>query len=523
MNEEITSKLLSYQLPHMLQLQESLTINDCILDASDTGTGKTYTALALCKSMKRKPFIICPKSVIPSWLAVAKHFSMDIFGIANYELLKSCKYYTNDLEKVVCPYMDKVRVPVDSVKKGKKPPKKAIKEDFIFQLPHDTMVIFDEAHRCKNYKTVTSRLLLSIKNTKCKILLLSATITDKIPCFKPFGVVFGFYDDVKKFNVWMRRKIKMNSVRYRDSTMSDDEIKLEIIHDNIFPNRGSRMKISELGPLFPKNQVTSQEYLCKDYDKVQKNYDIINEALEDLKNKKMKSHALGKIVRARQKIEMYKVPIFLDLAEEALNNNYSLVIFVNYIETMNMLAHHLKADCLIHGGQNMDERQSCIDDFQSNRRKIIICIMQAGGVGISLHDIHGGHPRMSLISPTWSGQDIKQALGRIHRAGSKSPAMQRIVYCAKTYETKLCTIINDKIRNIDAINDRDMLGPQFDKEEYVEIAEDVDHGDNVVKNDDNGANTKTYNKSKKKFTKKVIKSGKSKKKDEELLHIVKVD
>lgn len=513
MDPAITDKLISYQLPHMLQLKESMGLNTCILDASDTGTGKTYTALALCKSMNKKPFVICPKSVIPSWLSVAKHFDMDIFGIANYELLKGCKYYTPDLEKVKCPYMDKIKQPGSENK-----PKKEIKYYFKFYLPSDVMVIFDEAHRCKNYATVTSKLLLSIKDTGCKILLLSATITDKLICFKPFGVIFGFYENVKMHNVWMRRQVKMHTLKYKNKKpgLGEEAIKLDIIHDSIFPNRGSRMKISELGDLFPNNQIISQSYLCKDYDKVQENYDIINEALEDLKNQELRSEALGKIIKARQKIEMYKVPIFIDLAEEALDNKYSVVFFVNYVETMNTLAHHLKTDCLIHGGQNMEERQSCIDDFQANRRNVLIAIMQAGGVGISLHDIHGGHPRMSLISPTWTGQDIKQALGRIHRAGSKSPALQKIIYCAKTYEDALCKIISKKINTISAINDGDMLGPTFDKEEYIEIAENVDHasthGPNAntdTKTDTSTVSIKTdtskkiLKKSKKTFSKKV--------------------
>ena len=68
---------------------------------------------------------------------------------------------------------------------------------------------------------------------------------------------------------------------------------------------------------------------------------------------------------------------------------------------------------------------------------------------------------MSLISPTWSGQDIKQALGRIHRAKSQSPAIQKIVYCARTYEDKLSEIIDEKIKNIDGINDRDLMGNKF--------------------------------------------------------------
>ena len=44
------------------------------------------------------------------------------------------------------------------------------------------------------------------------------------------------------------------------------------------------------------------------------------------------------------------------------------------------------------------------------------------------------HPRMSIISPSWSGQEMRQTLGRIHRAGSKTPAIQKIVYVAQTYE-----------------------------------------------------------------------------------------
>ncbi len=94
-----------------------------------------------------------------------------------------------------------------------------------------------------------------------------------------------------------------------------------------------------------------------------------------------------------------------------------------------------------------------IEQFQQNKKNIIIVMIQAGGVGISLHDIHGGHPRMSIISPPWSGQDLKQALGRIHRAGSKTPAIQKIVYVAKTYEEQMCQIIKTKLTNIDALND----------------------------------------------------------------------
>lgn len=521
----VLEKLLPYQVGHVLQLQEALSANQCVLDASDTGTGKTYCALALCALMNLEPLIICPKSVIPSWISVAKSLGVTIFGIANYELLKGGKYYTSSLEAVDCPFIDKIekkeekeeklhklKKKVEKISKltkkdtndteknkveikeenekqnsdkkvddtdkdtssdnnAKKKKSKSNKVEFLFQFPKNVIVIFDEAHRCKNFKTLTSRMLIGASEAGNKVVLLSATITDKIQCFKPFGVVFNLYNDVKNFNIWVRRQINMRKADKDFCDLDNDSMKLKLIHDTIFPKKGSRLKISELGGLFPENQVVAKCYHSDNTDEITELYNVINQALADLKNKEVMSEGLGKIIRARQKIEMFKIPIIMDLAQEAIDNGQSVAIFVNFKETMYQLALNLETDCLIHGDQGMDERQSCIDDFQSNKRKIIIAIIQAGGVGISLHDIHGGHQRMSIISPTWSGQDLVQCLGRIHRAGAKSPALQRIVFCAGTCEDKICQTIQDKMTNIKAINNGD-ISPVKIKTDDLEIIEE---------------------------------------------------
>ncbi len=74
-------------------------------------------------------------------------------------------------------------------------------------MPRETLVIIDEAHRCKNWKTSTSRLLLALHKNNVKMIMLSATIADKIECFKPFGVIFNFYNEMKKYNKWMKDKL----------------------------------------------------------------------------------------------------------------------------------------------------------------------------------------------------------------------------------------------------------------------------------------------------------------------------
>lgn len=451
------SMLISYQVPHVLQLKESLSVSNCVLDASDTGTGKTYTTIALCWSLKLKPFIICPKSVINTWMDVANKMKVEVLGLSNYEKLKGSKYYTSNFEIAECPYIDKT-----NSKKGK--------EEFIFQLPHDTIIVVDEAHRCKNHKTVNSKMLMAMRESGRKIILLSATITDKIECFRPFGVVFGFYNDVKKYKFWLRNKLQKISV-YEKTEKSEDAIVLKIINESIFPNKGSRMKIKELGDLFPQNQIIAKCYYTDDHEKVNETYDLINKALDDLKIKEKKSTALGQIVRCRMRIEMFKLPIILDQVDDALEAGYSVAIFVNFKDSLNYLVHHIKEDCsTIHGEQSIDERTYNIENFQHNRTKIIISIIQAGGVGISLHDLYG-RPRMSLISPSWSGTDVVQALGRIHRAGSKSPALQRIIYIAKSYEEVICQKLGSKLTILSGINDGDLVGPKIDTEKLKDIGD----------------------------------------------------
>lgn len=509
--------LLSYQTPHLLQIFEAISLTQCVLDGSDTGCGKTYVTIALCYMLGLKPFIICPKSVLSTWKNVSKLMGVEILGLSNYEKLKGGKYYTPNLEVVECPYLDKLIAGEDEIKKSKKvkdglpdtttpntisnkTPNKT-KKDYVFQFPIDTIIVVDEAHKCKNSKSGNSKMLLSLKDSGRKIVLLSATLTDKIECFKPFGVMFGLYDDTKKFKLWIRHKLspkknmkklieKKNNIHTlhdknpknpknpkdpkdpKDQQKpSDDEEILKIIHNSVFPSHGSRMKIKELGPLFPQNQVIAGCYYSEDHCEVDKIYDLINKALADIKIKETRSEGLGEIVRCRMRLEMLKLPIILDIIDEGLESGRSVAIFVNFKDSMMYLQHHLKEECsLIHGDQSIDERSFNIDQFQTNKVKIIIAIIQAGGVGISLHDLYG-RPRMSIISPSWNGIDVVQCLGRIHRAGSKSAALQRIVYIAESYEEKICSLLQSKIAVMSKINDGDLVGEKLAKEHLKEIGE----------------------------------------------------
>jgi superfamily II DNA or RNA helicase len=430
-------------------------------------------------------------------------------------MLKGGKYYTENYENVKCPYMDievqeitnevikkydetkkiidkqDVKKPIDNTKKLENNIKK-YKSTYKFYLPSNTLVIFDEAHRCKNWSSQTSSLLVCLSKSNAKIMMLSATLTDKVDCFKPFGIVLGFYKDLDGYRPWIKSKQIIKKVYFINNNIQDEQSKrLHIIHNAVFPHFGSRLKIAELGDLFPHNNITANAYYLEDHEKVEAIYKEINEELTQLSELEKKSKGLGILIRARMRIEMLKVSLFMDLAQEGIDSNYSVAIFVNYIASLEYLCYHMKVDCIIKGGQSMEERDLMIKNFQDNKKKVIIIMQQAGGVGISLHDIHGGHPRMSIISPSWSGYETRQTLGRIHRAGSKTPAIQKLVYVAQTYEETIAKLIQGKLRTIDALNDGDF---EIDKLKTIELEENQTNQDNKDNKDnkdnqDNQENT----------------------------------
>ena len=73
----------------------------------------------------------------------------------------------------------------------------------------------------------------------------------------------------------------------------------------------------------------------------------------------------------------------------------------------------------------------------------------AGGTGLSLHDINGNRPRVSLICPTFNAKEYVQTLGRIFRNGAKSDSLQKVLVAADSVEETVMTSINSKLKNLE--------------------------------------------------------------------------
>lgn len=480
-------KLFSYQFGNVSNIINIINNNNAVLDASDTGTGKTFTAVVACTELDLKPIIICPKAVISNWKKVCKIFNVKPYFIVNYETLKYGKYYNDKGVRKKCPYInydkdavskeenknkndDKIKIiSQTNFKSGGSFVEKIIEKKNIYtwNIPKKDKIIFvfDEVHRCTNFDTFNGQLLLSAKDTGNPIIILSATLADKHDKIKMFSYILNFIDR----NIVEKQKINFQQyMKIMDNWLNRDITPMVRIHNMLYPDRATRMRIDGI-PEFPETQISAIAYNIDEKNEVeiQKEYENIANLLDELKEKKIKDKAniLVAILRAHQKIELLKIPLFVELARDHRNEGKSVVIFVNFTQTLKTLSQILDTKCLIYGEQTSENRESAINDFQENIEKIIICNIKAGGIGISLHDLYGGHSRISLISPTFSSIDLIQALGRIHRAGAKSKSLQRIIYIANTIEEKIADRLSQKLKDLNNLNngDLDLTNISFDK------------------------------------------------------------
>lgn len=456
-------KLLAYQHAHVIRMIGILLRRRVALDASDTGVGKTYMAASICLEMGKRPIVFCPKSLIYTWREVFEYMGVKVYDIVNYETAKSAKSYrdVNCTLRRPSPYLEKVD-------------DNEIDEPYAYRwMPDDdAIVIFDEVHRCRNPSTNAGKLLRSakqLKDQRIPLLLLSATISEKfedmqLPCFLfdliPRGDQRGAYKEYMR-EARERHRHELPRCPFRASREQKSEHRRNMmaltIHREI-KDHCSRIRIKDLGDLFPSNQISYDSYTLEAYQEVAEAYEQLEYHLAELRDNPG-GRGLAMISKLRQEIELKKVPIFLEQARLHLDNGKSVIIFVNYLKTMRLISQELEIRCCVKGGQKIDERDLHIGRFQSGVENIIILQINAGGVGISLHDLKGDRPRVTLLSCPESASALIQALGRAARAEGKSPVLQRVIFTAGVdYETRQKENIKRKLRNVSGINDDDLDG-----------------------------------------------------------------
>jgi len=478
--------LLPPQVPHVTKLVDALHLTGHAEDLSDTGTGKTYSGAAVARELNVPFLVICPKIVIPAWERILRDFKIKALGVVNYERL------TRGNKNSV--FTTWAQVPTDRFNIDGSP---VMDEQLQFttKLPPNALIILDEVHECKGLESIKSELLIAATRQGFKRLKVSASAATNITEMKAFGYSARLHNFTNA-NTFKRHFAVENGAEWTgsfgnitfDPAAPEAREGMKKVHTFLYDKErsASRLTKKDMRAYFKEDHImatalgmgTNTSKINNVYDRMQYELDKLEERAADYSQ-----HVFAIMMKARRKAELLKCPTYIKRILDHLRDGSSVAVFLNFNESIEAIKERLEKEfkkktfiadygklsiAEIRGGQNSKNpesdknRQNNIDRFQNDSARVILCNIAAGGVGVSLHDLHGNHPRVSIISPSYSAVRILQALGRIHRADAKTDALQEIVFAAATIEEQACQRVQARLDNLSILNNGDLVsGVQF--------------------------------------------------------------
>jgi superfamily II DNA or RNA helicase len=459
------SNLLPYQPIAVRHIVQSILDNGAAIDGSDTGLGKTYVSLAAARELNLKPYIICKIAGVASWIKVCKYMSVTPAIITNWEQARTGKLKVNGkplLTRTKRQFSSEVS---EMAKKfgGSEITEYKNRYDYLWNLPTGGILIFDECHVACNEDSQNYALWNASKgiaSVSC-----SATFADRPSRLKGlFNVVRIMPED--KFEDWLlERDHFLNQFNVVESLTSIADMKA--LNKVLYPKYGYRIAYEdpEVKAFFP--EVIIQTHIIDLGYKItveqNKQYEDMLAKATAYKEAGKQAQALVADLRYRQYAELLKADSLVDMIKEYLEQGFCPCVFVNFRETLKYLSESLKTKSLIFGNQEKYglKREEVVENFQMGKNRLILCMSEAGGQSISLHDVNGTGRRISLICPTYNPITLKQVLGRTRRAGSKTTPIIKLVYAAGTIEEKVAERVNEKLDNISALNNGDLMEPDI--------------------------------------------------------------
>jgi superfamily II DNA or RNA helicase len=491
----ILEKLRPWQPDPVAHLAGLLRRRINCVDLSDTGTGKTYTAVAALAILDVPTLVVCPKPARTAWRRAGEHFGAK-FTVMNYEMLRTGRtpygwwqhpYQGREVLRrcELCQVID-----ADGISPCPcRPDGEHIWDEhpidhnygrFYWHKNIDT-IVFDEVHRCGREGTLQSKMLIAARREKKRVLGLSATAACTPLQLDALGYALGLHTHTEKkdpfgspyfstglsFRNWAGQYgCKWTTWGGFQWLISNEERQRQIMADiraQIIPSCGVRVTTESI-PDFPKRSIHCRCFDISSGDVIDKLYEEMEESLKTLDERaaedKDPNCAFTKILRARQRIELLKVPLLWELMQDYFTKGNSVAVFVNFQETIEQLYKRTYPEptSVIDGTPDrVRDRDRDIDAFENDLARFALVNTAAGAEAIGLRDLKGNFPRVGLVSPCFSARMTRQIFGRLPRDGSRSPSIYYMVYAADTIEEGIASEAGKHMDNLDALNDAHLM------------------------------------------------------------------
>lgn len=440
-------------LPHQVANAEFLAVrissHRAVADWSEMGAGKTRTFMRVIRRRREPTLVVGPKISESSIRRTGQETGTG-FSFCNWEMLRTGR----------SPYGWWAREPVSAAKakkniaEGKFSGTRKRIGSFVWS-PEVRFIVFDEGHRAKAPDSRQACLLRAARDQSIPHVIVSATPPADPTELRAIGYSMGLHDWDGWFN-WCRRngcyKLPMGGLQFSKRA----EVRQKVI-DKIRAEWADRCVRTTLREVYPDNAlvVLPELYDVPEADAMRQ---LTEDAIRHLAAIEGPTDSEGMLayLRDRQRMEMLKVPVLVELAKNGMEAGRTVHVFVNYTETIHELKRHLPQFPIISGEAPYTKpgyRQEVMDAAQWGKIPGVILNCAAGSESISLQDLSGEHPPESLICVPDSVARFVQLLGRTDRVGGKSIPLARLVLAAGSEEkiyNRLSSKRNDLARLVSA-------------------------------------------------------------------------
>jgi SNF2 family DNA or RNA helicase len=437
-----------------------------VFNFSVPGSGKTATVLGAFKYLEcigevKKLFVLGPKNSFKSWRDEIKTVLgytdiIDLSTSSNYDDKRLELKYDYNKSRIIFLNFEGTLNAFNIIK------------DYVNE---DVMVVFDEIHRIKGLETAMYRATHKIVSEAVYKIALTGTPLPNgyIDLRNQFEILFGDYH--KTYFGFSADNLKSKDNQFKKYKVLSEDVKKKMEPFYI------RLNKDDLNVPAPNAdnliQVHESEILINKYNDISESRKILS---IDKIIKKIRLGVTPKFDKKEKPFITEKVKRCIEIADDIINKNESVIIWTYYIDSMNEIYNLLNKRYdgvkYIYGSTKNEKRNQIIDDFNSGDVRILITNPQTLAESVSLHKVCNNAIYLEL---DYNLTYYLQSRDRIHRLGIEQDRqtnyyIMQSIYDNESIDQHIYKILNEKkLRMKDSI-DNALLLEKFNEEIEKELA-----------------------------------------------------
>ena len=464
--KDLIGDLRPYQMTGLKWLWTNVSKGFGCCMADDMGLGKTIQVISLILKLKEENklknpvLVICPTTLMGNWMKEMQLFAPSL-NVATYHGLDRKLDTKKDVILTTYAIM---RIDVEEMKNQQW-----------------GMIVVDEAQNIKNPDTAQTLAIKSLKSD-IKIAMTGTPVENRLTeLWSIFDFINkGYLGSLKEF----QKSYAIPIERFKEKSRAS-KLKLSVSPFVLRRLKTDKGVISDL----PEKMVMNDYcYLAKSqailYEKT------LNEMMEKISGFTGVNRRgnIFKLITALKQICNHpyqflksggtskdlsgKAEKCIDLVQSIIDNDEKTLIFTQYKEMGDLLTKIIAEECatdpsFFHGSLTVPQRESLIEDFQSNNdRKVMILSLKAGGTGLNLTSA----TNVIHYDLWWNPAVEDQATDRTYRIGQDKNVMVHRLITLGTFEEKIDEMLKSKKELADlAVYEGEKIITELSDNEIYEI------------------------------------------------------